>query len=149
MNYNNSPLSAVQSIRLDYCWVCGIKDVPFEQHHIVPRHCGGEKGPTVTLCGGCHTTIHNAAEKIKKGNPTLPLKNQTQRERVLYLATVIANAELALQKVNLENKRVVYSGFFEGATHTKLVKLSRFYKMSQHKLLVHAINTLYMKSFND
>ena len=46
------------------CLVCRI-DVPVpHQHHVIPREYGGENGPTVTLCGDCHTKIHAEAESV-------------------------------------------------------------------------------------
>lgn len=142
----NLQIPITQTLKLDYCWVCGIENAPYEEHHIVPRHCGGANGPTVTLCGGCHSTIHLLADQVKNGNPITNYKKQISRERSLYLATVIANSELLIQ-ISPENKRFVYSGFFTGEVHTKLVRLTKFYKMSQHKVLVLALDELFKRNF--
>lgn len=49
------------TIKLDYCWVTG--DVAsLHEHHIIPRECGGENGPTVTLSSDTHTIVHRVAE---------------------------------------------------------------------------------------
>ncbi len=141
---NGIPIN--QTLKLDYCWICLLNREPFEEHHIVPRHCGGDNGPTVTLCGGCHSTIHVLANQIKKGNPITNYSDQLTRERALYLATVIANSELMVQE-NPENKRVVYSGFFTWGTHQKLMRLSKFLKLSQPKVIKLALDELYKRNF--
>lgn len=136
----------VQTLRLDYCWVC-FKDfvnLQVEHHHIVPRAYGGEKGPTVSLCCDCHTIAHKTADSLfSKGNPVVPLANPMARERALYLAQVICNARSAIENLNSENKRYVYSGFFDGKTHARLVRLAAYLKMPQQKVIKYAINSLY------
>ena len=49
--------------REDGCCVCGERDgsVSVHMHHVIPRSCGGERGPVVPLCAICHDAIHHAA----------------------------------------------------------------------------------------
>ena len=51
-----------QPLILDFCWICG-SDRKLHQHHIVPRAYGGEKGPTITVCGSCHSSVHAVGEE--------------------------------------------------------------------------------------
>ena len=116
----------------------------------MPRCYGGENGPTVSLCCDCHTNGHAAADSLyKSGNPLVPYKNRLSKERCLYLAQVICNARSAMENVNAENKRVVYSGFWDGKTHARLVRLAKYYSKSQPNLLKYAIEQLYSRTFND
>ena len=136
----NPPIT--QTLSLEYCWVCFVKRGArnFEEHHTVPRSYGGERGPTVTLCCDCHTSAHKAADSLyASGNPVVPFKSQISRERCLYLAQVICNARSAMETINSENKRYVYSGFFDGKTHAKLVRIADHLKMSQKKVITYAI----------
>lgn len=139
-------IQIVDTLYLEECWVCLVKrgTKNFEEHHVVPRSYGGERGPTVSLCCDCHTTAHKAADALyAKGNPVVPLANPMARERALYLAQVICNARSAIENINSENKRYVYSGFFDGKTHARLVRLAAYLKMPQQKVIKYAINSLY------
>lgn len=132
------------TLLLDQCWLC---DAPkfrtsTEEHHIVPRCYGGEKGPTVTLCSSCHTRVHESAESLYKGNPIFPYTDADERERCLYLATVIVNARLALERINDPNKRVVFSTTFDGETHELLVRLTKHLNLSQKKVIIYALKEL-------
>lgn len=62
MNEYEKALMDKPSIETPYCALCG-RHVQ-SRHHIVPRSHGGEKGPTITVCGygnehGCHGLLHS------------------------------------------------------------------------------------------
>lgn len=138
-----------QTLKLDHCWVCEEKfsaQINVEHHHVVPRSYGGSNGPTVSLCGNCHTNLHKGAEKLFAGeSPYYRYSDNAALERCLYLSTVVCNARLSVE--NSENKRYVYSGAFDGKTHDKLVRLSKHFKLPQRKLLKFAIDELYRRTF--
>lgn len=135
------------TLLLDHCWLCGVPKLSSatEEHHLVPRCYGGERGPTVTLCSSCHSRVHEAAESLYKGNPLVPFPEQDRRERCLYLATVIVNARLFLERAGDPNKRVVFSTFFDAETHNTLVKLTKHLNISQKKVIVFALKELAKK----
>lgn len=148
----NPPIT--QTLRLEYCWVCFSdfkkNNLNIEHHHVVPRSYGGEQGPTVSLCCDCHTSAHKAADSLySSGNPVVPYKVVVSRERCLYLAQVICNSRNAMENLNSENKRVVYSGFWDGKTHAKIKRLAEYHKLTQPKLLKLAIEQLYKRTFNE
>lgn len=131
------------------CWVCSKpKDtLTFEDHHIVPQHLGGKNGPVVLLCGVCHTQVHNSAEALYKGNTHIPFRDAVQREKCLYLATVIVNARLAVEANGGLNKRFVFSTVFTYEEHETLVKLTKHYGMNQPKLIKYALEQLAKRTF--
>lgn len=135
------------TLLLDYCWLCGARKshTATEEHHIVPRCYGGEQGPTVTLCSSCHTRAHEAAESLYKGNPYVPYASQAERERCLYLATVIVNSRLAIENSNDPNKRTVFTMMLDGETHRTLVNLTRYLGINQKKVMTLALNELAKK----
>lgn len=147
---SNKSVVIIETLLLDHCWICfekrGKKN--FEEHHVVPRSYGGENGPTVSLCCDCHTTAHKTADGLyAKANPLVPYKTIISRERCLYLAQTICSARSAIENINSENKRYVYSGFFDGKTHSKLVRLTEYLKMPQAKVIKFAIEQLYKRFF--
>lgn len=135
------------TLLLDRCWLC---DAPksatkTEEHHLVPRCYGGEKGPTVTLCSSCHSRVHDAANALYKGNPLVPYASQAQRERCLYLATVIVNSRVAIEQVDDPNKRSVFTTWLDGETHTTLVRLTKHLGINQKKVFLLALKELAKK----
>ena len=145
----NNEVVITQTLKLDHCWVClkKINESNTEHHHVVPRSYGGENGPTVSLCCDCHTCAHKTADSLyARGNPIVPYQNVLSRERCLYLAQVICSARTKIES-NPENKRYVYSGFFDSKTHGKLVRITESLKMSQKKVIVYAIDQLYARLF--
>ncbi len=48
------------------CPICEQNTVSEDEHHIIPREHGGEKGPTINVCPTCHTTAHRCVH-----NPVL------------------------------------------------------------------------------
>jgi len=142
----------IETIKSEECWVCtaNFKKVNVEHHHIVPRCYGGEKGPTVSICTDCHTNVHDTADALyAKKFINLNYTDHISRERCLYLATIVVNSRLSLENINNENKRFVYSGFFTGKVHKKLVRLAKYFKMSQQKVIVHGIEQLYKRHFKE
>ena len=137
----------VSSMVLDRCWLCGVlkSDSKTEEHHIVPRCYGGQNGPTVTLCSSCHTRVHEAAEGLYKGNPIVPYASQAERERCLYLATVIVNARIAIERANDPNKRTVFTMWLDGDSHSTLVRLTKHLNISQKKVILFALKELAKK----
>jgi len=141
----------VQTLELDYCWVCDVpqKDYPeFEQHHIVPSHLGGNKGPTVTLCEICHTKAHKMAEKLWHSKEYSPYKIPLHHRRCVYLGTVICRARQDLELKGNLNKRYKYSDTFSYQEHELLVKLQTYYnKKSQGALIRFALERLASQTF--
>ena len=55
-------LIGAPSVVQPFCMVCGAPGV--EQHHVVPRSRTvrrKDRGPTVSLCKGCHTHHHSVS----------------------------------------------------------------------------------------
>lgn len=47
------------------CYVCkAVADLK-ETHHIIPQSKGGKKGPTLSLCVGCHSMAHLFAKRTE------------------------------------------------------------------------------------
>lgn len=44
--------------RIVECPLCDRSDVPFSDHHLIPKTRGGLHKGTVTVCVDCHTAIH-------------------------------------------------------------------------------------------
>lgn len=98
------PSNHPSSIVLDHCWVCEARFIGTgglemrEDHHVVPRAYGGVDGPTITLCTGHHTKLHEIAKCLIKGRSHFHLlhgEDQTQIKKLLYLANAVYSAELA------------------------------------------------------
>lgn len=139
-----------ETMLLDYCYVCQRRKDSmsgWEEHHIVPRHLGGSKGPTITLCGTCHTQTHDTANALYKGKTYLPFKDQHARERCLYLATVIVKARLSVEAQGNLNKRYVYTDVFTYQEHELLVKLGKHYSKGQKDLIRFALQFLAKHTF--
>lgn len=132
-------------VEKERCVVCGIKGVPFEEHHTVPRHLGGNESPLVNLCGGCHQLVHNTATAILANRPTEIPHNPTVKMSVLkYLVNVVVNA--ALRASGETGKNWTYSRTFSDQQHTKLVRLAKHYG-SQDKAIDLALDMLYQSTF--
>lgn len=137
------PITATLS--LDYCWCCHARQVAFEQHHVVPRHLGGENGPLVTLCGSCHTNCHTYATQLYKGKVTIDLsayQGKASMPRLSYLAEVIRRATIAIEGTS--GKKWKYATTFTDAEHDKLVRLAVLHG-SQDKAIRAALDLLYGK----
>lgn len=143
------PITA--TLYLDHCWVCHTQRDPyttFEEHHIVPSHLGGSKGPLVSLCEVCHSKVHTAAANLYKGITQLPYREEACRERCLYLAQVICRAQSALESQGNLNKKFKYSDTFSYEEHELVVSLQRYYgKKSQGELIRYALQMLAKSTF--
>jgi hypothetical protein len=146
----NQVVPIVATLKLDHCWCCHVRGVAFEEHHVVPRHLGGEHGPTVSLCGSCHTQMHTYALQLyrntqKRTDPQqlFPARPQTQA-RFEYLADVIVRASIAIE--GHAGKKWKYATEFSDAEHNKLVSLAGIYK-SQDAAVHAALALLHAKHF--
>lgn len=45
------------------CLICKVAEAN-HCHHVIPRANGGLNGPTVMLCGSCHTNLHSTAKAV-------------------------------------------------------------------------------------
>ncbi len=70
------------------CYICGDENIS-EEHHLIPRSRGGEKGPTIYLCVKHHKQAHYLA--ISK-RPLNEINNSKLRKIVKIIR--IANATL-------------------------------------------------------
>lgn len=85
-----------ETIEIDHCWVCSSPEA-LEEHHLVPRAYGGLKGPTVTLCGTCHSVLH--AESHKPKNARRFKRDRIQGAKLLYLSEVVFRARIATRRL--------------------------------------------------
>lgn len=105
-----------QTIELDRCLACDGVD-SLHEHHVIPRHCGGSNGPTVTVCSRCHGVLHDAAKKFALTHTTsqrigiirslITDVSDSCIRNLLQLASVVFDAERAIQLSS--NKSVMYS----------------------------------------
>lgn len=145
---------------LDYCWVCKIKDVPFDEHHVVPEAYGGEDGPQITLCGSHHTLVHNlglfqlkqltsSSEEStieEADSKALQALNAQGQQRAVYLANVIASAGFAV--VSDVNKTIKYAGVFTAEQNRKLNAIKQSLGVrSKHTAIVMCINRMHKDLF--
>lgn len=157
----NPPLTG--TIVLDGCWVCGLGS-SLEEHHIVPRTYGGSNGPTVTLCGICHTAIHNLSFKralfdgtIAKNFDAIVFKlvgkfcdtwdspthgnKAVAVERAYYLSSIIFKSRFLTKKE--VNKPVKFNTVLPGPISGKLKLLAKTYNLNQEEMVLAAIEELY------
>lgn len=133
----------------DCCWLCNAPNngiVRFEDHHIVPRHLGGENGPLVFLCSSCHTNVHVVAEDWYKTREFYSMySNPVHTIRLRWLSGVICTAREELEKSgkDIQNKNFAISGRLDFKTHKKLSELASYMKISQLKVIKLAIDNLY------
>lgn len=143
-----SPDVVIQTGVQEQCAVCLIANVPYELHHIIPRHLGGSNGPVVNLCGGCHQLIHNSAVAMYKGLvlPNLdPKWGGDTQFKFKFLVNVIVRAMVAAE--GQQGKAWKYQTTFSDETHTKLVRLAKRYG-SQDKAIKLAIDKLHQSQFD-
>jgi acyl CoA:acetate/3-ketoacid CoA transferase len=142
--------------------VCDIRNVPFDEHHVVPRAYGGEAGPQITLCGSHHQLIHTMGlcqlkqltahsdestidEAAEKSFQSL---TDQGKQRATYLASVISKAGFAV--VSDSNKTIKYSGELTAEQNRKInaIKLSLGVR-SKHSAIVMCVNHMYKALFKD
>jgi 5-methylcytosine-specific restriction endonuclease McrA len=109
------------------CWVCGEIN-SLHSHHIIPRSCGGEYGPRVTLCAVHHNLVHN--------------NEDTTDTKIMYLREFIQNA-----KSLSSPKTLAFSTKFNPGQATKLRRLAKFLLLSQEKVINLALDDLFNKHF--
>lgn len=149
--------ASVQSTFLQHCWVCGTTFTEYgglpnkyeHRHHIVPRAYGGIDGPQVSLCDSHHTALHQIALKLYSGKPYYDLlpHEPSQDRKVLWLASIVVNARRLVE--NDPNKPTPIVVIVNGETKERLKKLKRIYRGSFADLMLHAVDSLYRKHFQD
>lgn len=137
------------------CWLC---DKPsnnpsssFEDHHIIPRHLGGENGPLVLLCADCHTNTHACATNlIKKGEPLEIYDEPLHQERCLELATIIFRVHKSLEATGRlhEFKKTKLQLTVTPRINKKLKQLAKSLGYSQEKTLQYAIELAHSMRIN-
>jgi hypothetical protein len=150
-----TPSAHPKSIILDYCWACGARFVSEggtetrHDHHLVPRAYGGADGPTVTLCTKDHTKLHAIAVSMKANKPYfMQLTGETQqtKQRLMYMANVVYNSELATRNdpnkaaqacVTLNQKHKAMIDRLKQATNSR----------SREAVLLAALEHLYNRKF--
>jgi hypothetical protein len=126
------------------CWCCGqpfatqegIQLVQPNEHHVVPRACGGTDGPTVSLSSDHHELLHRVADAMLANRPwqhlVAGLRPESQN-RVLYLSNVVVLATRATEKD--ANRRFLLTGELPPVIGNKLRQLSAYYGASQLKVI--------------
>lgn len=74
------------------CAICGVTH-GLEEHHIIPKSLGGEHGPTVILCGSCHSSAHFSAKGWLAGKSTNTFPPNLQEKALPYIQAIVAAAE--------------------------------------------------------
>lgn len=143
--------SKIPHADLHECWVCSSCD-SIHHHHIVPRHCGGTNGPTVPLCGNCHSRVHKVGSNFHKilkedhvhtDDLTEYVSDLYNANRVVYLAAVIHDAEkLTKKSINKKSKLMLT---FTAEERKMLKLLSKTIKKSQEKTLIASMKFMHSK----
>lgn len=145
----------------ELCWVCNQKG-SIELHHIVPRAYGGTQGPQTSLCGNCHSGIHNLSfkrslfdGKLLTANSVLAqlevdcdwvpevFKNQKVLLHAWCLGDVVFRARMNFKEKDEPTKRVKIQVELQGEDSSRLKKLARTYKTSQERMVIFAIREAY------
>lgn len=142
-------LEIKRTLKLDHCWICQDKD-GLEEHHVVPRHCGGETGPTVTLCGICHYNTHQIRipQYVKYGTQYITQlcskwKGSGQVDQAVYLASVISKAN-EISKGS-DHRPVKYMTTLDAATHRMLKLSAKGLGLTQDQVVKEGIKVVYMR----
>lgn len=133
---------------VDRCWVCEKKfpefggtqhDLVQEFHHIIPRAYGGLDGPTVSLCSGHHTTLHDIATRLISGRPYYEFltKDPLVDKRLLYLATRVQTAHATFSKD--PNKRLMMVASITKDEASMMEALYTKYNVRSREALFHHI----------
>jgi hypothetical protein len=85
---------------VDNCVVCGVVLPVPHDHHVIPQEYGGEKGPTVPICGDCHTKVHAEAESLLahlRNNRGKPVRRVWETEKLSesakpYVSAIVKSA---------------------------------------------------------
>lgn len=154
------PPPITRTLKLPYCWVCegrfvqdGGEDASLlkNEHHVIPRACGGTSGPTVTLCSAHHDLLHALAVAVEQGADlkqnelTFGLPDDWCM-RLEYLAHVVYTAEKATQ--NNPNRRFLLTVELPPVYRNRVRLLQRSLgNPSYEKLLRALIDAEYNKRF--
>ena len=107
----------------DACWACEERfsqNLTHHDHHIIPRAFGGDKGPQVRICSPHHQLLHALADTlVANGRVRLDDLNPSTAERVLFLATRVALAEI--RTGDQPTKRVLTSFYLTAADNNALL----------------------------
>ena len=127
------------------CWVCeqvfpeyGGSDSSLIQefHHVIPRAYGGSYGPTVSLCSGHHSRLHEIAKKMIQGKSfhALLSRDETVNNRLLYLASRVQLAYATM--TDDPNKRLTLVASISKDEARKMSELYAVYKVRSREALV-------------
>ena len=132
----------------DICWVCGLT-TSLEEHHMIPRAYGGQDGPTITLCAGCHSSVHKLADynaqDVSYAQKLLKTVNKKSLTRLVELAIIIAYSKQATK--NDENKTIIFMDRFPASVNKQLKALAKILKKDQRTIVRLAIAQLYKHYF--
>lgn len=134
---------------LGFCFLCPL-DSGLEEHHIVPQCYGGKDGPTVTLCGVCHTNVHALADKwgTSPALTALALSEVWNHTKALVLAKVIRRSKEAVK--NDPNKTARFSTKFSGEMLRKIRRLKTVLPVTnQEQVIKYAIDALYTRYYRE
>lgn len=130
------------------CWVCGLT-TSLEEHHMIPRAYGGQDGPVITLCAGCHSCVHKLADynaqDLEYAHKLLKTDNKKSLTRLSELAIIIAYSKQATK--NDENKTIVFMDRFPASVNRQLKALAKVLKKDQRTIVRLAIAQLYKVYF--
>lgn len=140
---------------LPYCWICrqtlsdsgGQPTVKRHEHHVIPRAYGGSDGPTITLCSGDHSLMHDVALKLINGKSHFTLTAGLKPEplsRLLYLATRVQVAHDYAS--NDANKKFPIVVGLDRKTNEMLKELVKFKRVKGGRQAV--IRELIVSEFN-
>jgi len=131
---------------VDRCWVCdrlfmdyGGNDSTLVQefHHPVPQSFGGSSGPTISICSGHHTAVHNISLRLKSGKEYKDLLDKTSsyliNPRLVHLANIIVRTMSEFGKD--PNRRVPIPFSLPYHVNDKLKLLARSRRLNVHDLL--------------
>lgn len=126
------------------CWVCGVKNVSFNAHHIIPRNAGGTNGPQVQICSECHDGLHHAAHLVISADdyalrPDAKQKwvSMESRQRAEFLIQLVRRSQEVASRS--ENKTTKVTLTLTGEQDRKLTYLSRRLGMSKADTIAHLI----------
>lgn len=136
------------NVRLPYCWICrgilsdsgGAQQLIRHEHHIVPRAFGGADGPTVTLCTGDHSLLHNVGLKLISNKSYFTLTSRLKPEvleRVLYLATRVKIAHDYAKGDPNKFYPIVFK--LDNETKEQLDQLKNFHKATNRQDLIKSL----------
>ena len=127
------------------CYVCGLQVASTDEHHLIPRSRGGQAGPTVDLCGTCHSSVHDAANAALAGRDwyeyTMYLRDEPGAiRRFTFVVNCILVASAKGKQVNPNPTVSVKLGCSEYLSALHLAKRDRGFTSMEELLnsLAHA-----------